>query len=104
MLKIENSNTFTKDDKDNTDENDIRYGSVLQAYIIINEKINFHEQKMIEMQKEKNNLFKLHFIKEITDTPLITKYKFYECEFNYSDFRCRGSRNGNGRWKYKNLG
>jgi len=102
LNKMESS--LTEDDKEYTDENDIKYGSLLQAYNFINEKINFNEEKLSGWENEKNNLLKFNLFKELTQSPIITKYKFYECEFNFENFKCRGNKEGSSRWRYKNLG
>lgn len=102
MSKIESS--LNEDDREFIDENDIEYGKLLDAYGIINDKINFFEEKLNNIENERNNLLKFHLFKDLTQTPLITKYKYFECEFNFINFRCKGEKNDSRKLKYKNLG
>lgn len=102
LNKIESS--LSEDNKELTDENDIKYGSLLQAYEIINDKIILFEERLINLENDKNSLVRFYFFKDLTQSPINAKYKHYDCEFNFWNFKCRGSKHDSGRWKYKNLG
>ena len=102
LNKIESS--LSDDDKEFTDENDIQYGSLLKAYEIINDKINHYEERVNNIENEKSSLVKFNLFKDLTQSPITAKYKHYNCEFDFSNFKCRGSKNDSGRWRYKNLG
>ena len=102
LTKLENS--LTEEDKDYTDENDIRYGSLLKAYETIHDKISFYEEKLKNFDNEINNLIKFNILKDLTQNVLTAKYKYQNCEFDFSNFKCKGSKESSSRWKYKNLG
>lgn len=102
MNKIESS--LSEDDRDFTDENDIHYGSLLKAYEIINDKINQYEEKLNNLENEKNSFIKFNLFKDLTQSSITAKYKYFDCEFDFSYLKCRGSKSDNGRWRYKNLG
>lgn len=102
LNKVEAS--LSEDDKEFVDENDILYGSLLKAYEIINDKINHYEERLNNLENEKNTLIRFSLFKDLTQSPIIAKYKYFDCEFDFSYFKCRGSRPDGGRWRHKNLG
>lgn len=98
--------SLTEEDPDDLlyiDENDIKYTQLLKAYEIINDKINFHDENLNKQQNEIMNLFKFSIVKDVAQNVITTKYKHYECEFNFMRFKCTGSKSSS-RWKTRNLG
>jgi len=97
-------NSLSEDDKELIDDNDIKYGILLKACEIINDKINHYEERLNNLESEKNSLIKFNLFKDLTQSPITAKYKHYDCEFDFSNFKCRGSKQDSGKSRYKNLG
>lgn len=102
LNKIES--TLSEDNKEFIDDNDIQYGNLLKAYDIINDKINHYEEKLNNLETNRNSLIKFNLFKDLIQSPITAKYKHYDCEFDFSHFKCRGSKQSGGKWRYKNLG
>jgi len=96
--------TLSDEDKEFTDENDIIYGSLLRAYEIINDKTIHYEQILSNLENNKNSLIKYSLFKDLVESPISGKYKYFTCEFDFKNFKCIGSKNDSYRRRYKNFG